>query len=181
MVQKVLFLTFGLFSLLTMTNEKLIFQFSQASKLENWKIVDDVVMGGVSNGNIEITKEGHGKFYGSVSTENNGGFSSVRYRFGKVQLDSAKYFCLYLKGDSKRYQMRLKDKQRNYYSYMHYFNTTDSWQTVRLKLTDFYPTFRGMKLKQPNFQSDAIEELAFLISNKKSENFSLLIDRIYLE
>jgi NADH dehydrogenase [ubiquinone] 1 alpha subcomplex assembly factor 1 len=44
-----------------------------------------------------------------------------------------------------------------------------------------YPSFRGRRLNQPNFSNDSIEELTFLIGNKKSEKFKLLIDKIVLE
>jgi hypothetical protein len=44
-----------------------------------------------------------------------------------------------------------------------------------------YPSFRGRKLTMNNFSSESIQELAFLIGNKKAQNFTLEIDKIYLE
>jgi len=44
-----------------------------------------------------------------------------------------------------------------------------------------YPAFRGRKLELPNFSESTIEEIAFLIGNKKNEDFELLIDSITLE
>ena len=44
-----------------------------------------------------------------------------------------------------------------------------------------YPAFRGRNLNMGNFSSETIEELAFLIGNKKKEYFKLEIDKIYLE
>lgn len=44
-----------------------------------------------------------------------------------------------------------------------------------------YPSFRGRKLAQPNFSSDHVEEIAFLIGNKKPESFKLMIDKIELK
>ena len=44
-----------------------------------------------------------------------------------------------------------------------------------------YPAFRGRNLNMDNFSSETIEELAFLIGNKKKEHFKLEIDTIYLE
>ena len=43
-----------------------------------------------------------------------------------------------------------------------------------------YPWFRGIKLDKPNFNAEYIEEIAFLIANKKAEHFQLLIDNIKL-
>ena len=56
-----------------------IFDFNNTSNINSWRIVNDVVMGGKSSSTITINNEGHGQFSGIVSTENNGGFSSVRH------------------------------------------------------------------------------------------------------
>lgn len=44
-----------------------------------------------------------------------------------------------------------------------------------------YPTFRGRKLDSPNYSADGIEEIAFLIGNKRAESFKLEIDAISLK
>ena len=96
-----------------------LFDFSSDSEINNWRVVDDVVMGGRSSGNFSLTDEGHAKFSGDVSIENNGGFSSVRYGFPS-QVDVQKYskVRLKVKGDGKNYQFRVKEKSRDYYSYI---------------------------------------------------------------
>jgi hypothetical protein len=43
-----------------------------------------------------------------------------------------------------------------------------------------YPSFRGQTLDLPNFKGDFLEEIVFLIGNKKNESFELLIDSIEL-
>ena len=43
-----------------------------------------------------------------------------------------------------------------------------------------YPSFRGRKLDQPDFDHKQIEEIAILIGNKRNEKFQLLIDKIEL-
>ena len=63
-----------------------IFDFNSKSNINSWQIVNDVVMGGKSSSTITINKEGHGQFSGTVSTENNGGFSSVRHIFKPVSV-----------------------------------------------------------------------------------------------
>lgn len=162
---------------ITMTGE-VIYDFDKSSIIQNWRIVDDVVMGGRSSGTFNITNEGHGLFQGNVSLENNGGFSSVRYRFEKIELDNQSVIRIRAKGDGKKYQFRIKDKFRNYYSYITYFQTTGDWQDIEIRLQDMYPTFRGYRLNMSNFSEPQIEELAFLIANKKAESFQLMIDRI---
>ena len=88
---------------------------------------------------------------------------------------------LKIKGDGKRYQFRIKSESYQRHSHIQYFETSGDWQTVKLKLADFYPTFRGMRLRIPNYDGQSMEEIAFLIGNKKKENFELLIDSITLE
>ncbi len=58
-----------------------LFNFDSKSDISNWRIVDDVVMGGRSNGAFKINDSGNGIFLGDVSLENNGGFSMVQYGF----------------------------------------------------------------------------------------------------
>jgi monofunctional biosynthetic peptidoglycan transglycosylase len=43
-----------------------------------WQAVNDGVMGGVSDGQFRVTEEKTLEFFGTLSLENNGGFTSVR-------------------------------------------------------------------------------------------------------
>lgn len=159
----------------------LIFDFSQDSDLSNWNIVDDVVMGGRSNGSFSINDDGNAVFQGKVSLENNGGFSSVRYRFEQKELTNQTKVVVKLKGDGKRYQFRIKSEKYDRHSYIYYFDTTGDWQTIEIPLAEMYPSFRGMKLNMPNYPGKTMEEIAFLIANKKAEAFKLELDSINLK
>jgi NADH dehydrogenase [ubiquinone] 1 alpha subcomplex assembly factor 1 len=162
-------------------NTATIFDFSNKISLKNWVVVDDVVMGGRSAGSLSINEDGHGEFKGYVSLENNGGFSSIRYRFQSKSTKEFSRLAIRLKGDGKAYQLRVKPNTRNYYSYVSSFSTNGEWQTIEIPLEDMYPTFRGRRLNQPNYKHDAIQEIAFLIANNSNEQFSLLIDKIELK
>jgi hypothetical protein len=159
----------------------IIFDFNKKTDIENWIIVDDVVMGGKSSGTFKLSTEGHGVFEGTISLENNGGFSSVRYRFEKILIKESTKIILKLRGDGKQYQFRIKPNTGDYYSYISPFSTTGEWQEIEILLKDMYPSFRGRKLDQPNFSNDYIEEITFLIGNKNQEEFKLLIDKIELK
>jgi len=158
-----------------------LYVFNDNSKPQDWQIVDDVVMGGKSQGQFYINDQGKGVFHGNVSLENNGGFSSLRHRLKPLQIDSYSKIDLYIKGDGKRYQFRLKSSAYDRHSYITYFETDGSWQTITIELSEMYPTFRGMKLNMPNYPGEQIEELTFLISNKKEEGFQLEISKIVLK
>jgi hypothetical protein len=158
-----------------------IFDFNSNSDISNWTTVDDVVMGGRSQGNFKINGAGHGEFYGTISLDNNGGFSSLRHRFSSMEIKDFKEVVLRVKGDGKKYQFRVKDNSSNYHSFIAVFETNGAWQTIKIKLSEMYPTFRGRALSIGNLSSDSIEELTFLIGNKKAESFKLEIDTMYLQ
>ena len=158
-----------------------IFEFSKQSNISSWRVVDDVVMGGVSSGNFEINEEGNGLYTGKISLDNNGGFSSLRYQFDKINVENFSKVILKIKGDGKKYQFRVKDNSQNYYSYVQTFETSNDWELVEISLSEMYPVFRGRKLGLNDFSSNGIEEIALLIGNKKEESFRLEISKIYLQ
>lgn len=157
----------------------MLYDFSQNSSKSDWQIVDDVVMGGRSDGNFSINEAGNGLFEGKVSLENNGGFSSLRHDLNAKVGNNTKV-KITLKGDGKTYQFRIKSSYYERHSYIAEFQTTGDWQEIVIPLSSMYPAFRGRKLSIPNFNSDQIREIAFLIGNKKPESFRLEISKIEL-
>ncbi|MFD2561393.1 CIA30 family protein [Aquimarina rubra] len=164
-----------------MTTSLLIFDFDKNSNLSNWNVVDDGVMGGLSQGNFEINNEGNAVFSGTVSLENNGGFSSVRYRFDTKNVKGYTKVLVRLRGDKKKYQFRTKTNANDRFSYIANFETTGDWQTIEISLSEMYPAFRGRTLDLPNYPAETMQEIAFLIGNKKAEQFRLEIDTIELK
>ena len=158
-----------------------IFDFQVNSDISNWYVVVDGVMGGESTGNFQLNEEGHAVFTGTISLENNGGFSSVRYDMEKMEISDNNTVSIRLKGDGKNYQFRVKNNDQDYFSYIAEFTTNGEWQEVEINLKDMYPSFRGRKLDKPNFNHSHIDEVTFLIANKKNEEFQLLIDKIELK
>jgi hypothetical protein len=158
-----------------------LFDFNNDVATKGWRVVDDVVMGGRSSGNIELNEDGHAHYFGSVSLENNGGFSSVRHRFETINTSDYSTVILRVKGDGKKYQFRLKTSSKDYYSYVFSFPTSGEWETIEIPFTEFYPSWRGQKLDMPNYAAGELEEVAFLIANYKNEDFDLLIDKIELK
>jgi hypothetical protein len=168
-------------SLSNESNKKEIYAFTAQSKVNEWRIVNDDVMGGISESSIACTAAGHGLFSGHVSLENNGGFASIQLNT-RIQLaKEQKYIVLRIKGDGKAYEFRMKSEISQYESYVHSFATSGEWQTIKLPISEFYPQFRGRRLNSPNFNFNTIEQVSFLIANKQEEDFKLWIDRIDIE
>lgn len=157
-----------------------VIDFSESKEVNKWQIVNDGVMGGLSKSTIEFNENGNALFRGTVSLANNGGFASVQRRVELNEVSKHNYIDIRLKGDGKRYQFRLKHDTTDYASYIQYFETSGEWETIRLPLTDFYPSFRGRKLAMDKFNFDTIEQITFLIANSVEEDFALEVAWIKL-
>lgn len=158
----------------------ILYDFNPESKANDWLVVDDVVMGGRSDGNFYIDEDGYGIFEGEVSLENNGGFSSVRHNCKTFNVSDYSKIRMHIRGDGNTYQLRIKSNRNDYYSYAAYFQSDNNWGTVDIPFKAMAPVFRGRDLDLPNFKGETIEEIGLLIGNKKAQTFKLKIDKIEL-
>ena len=163
------------------SDEMIIFDFNTNTDPNAWTVQDDVVMGGVSSGSFFINEAGNGVFFGNVSLENNGGFSSIQHDIELVNVADYSSAMIRLKGDGKRYQLRVKSSRSERYAYTYSFKTTGEWQTVEIPLKEMAPQFRGRKLDLPNYPGRAMEHVRFLIANGAQESFQLETDKIWLK
>lgn len=145
-------------------------------------VIDDGVMGGRSSGRFDMHPDGYGHYYGKVSLENNGGFSSVRFRnFGLNKTGRISHFVLKLKGDGKTYQFRVKDDFRDRASYVYSFQTNGEEQVIEIPIEALIPSFRGRRLNMPAFDGGFVDEIGILIGNKKAESFDLKLYEVNLK
>ena len=161
-------------------NKKVIFEFDKLCNIDAWQVVDDVVMGGKSNSEISLNEDGNGIFKGTVSIENNGGFSSIRLNVNKIETTSNKTIILKLKGDGSVFQFRVKRSKYERHYYIFNFKTTGDWETIEIPLEEMTPSFRGFKLDISNFNQDDIQQIGFLKASKKNTPFRLEIKHIHL-
>ena len=166
--------------MLTNTDTKVLADFTNNSNLSDWYIVNDAMMGGRSDSGIFLNGENCAVFKGYISLKNNGGFAMVKHVFNPIEIDSHSKIVMKIKGDGKRYQVRLKSQVSQAHSHINYFTTTGDWQVIEIPLKYFYASFRGKRLNYPNFNADQLSEVAFLIGNKKAEEFQLKIKWIAL-
>lgn len=145
--------------------------------VKDWYIVNDTVMGGRSQADLFWdNKEKTFLFTGRVSLENNGGFASVRGIFPERQFAQTKTICIEVKGDGQEYQLRLRpNRNMDGVAYAQTFATKqDQWQTIKLDINDFKPTWRGRLV--PNYRALKVEEIrqvTFMIASKKAGPFEL--------
>ena len=155
-------------------NKHLEIQVSQ----NEWEIVNDNVMGGISTGDFK-TQNDQLIFFGKLSSKFNGGFASIRTR-ERIQLNNSKKINLKVIGDGNTYQIRIKDNSSNYYSYQQEFETNGLEQEITLSLSEFKPIYRGTYLSTENFDKKLISELSFMIVSKKEPEFKLKIIEIII-
>ncbi|MBQ4798258.1 CIA30 family protein [Pseudoalteromonas sp. MMG006] len=156
-----------------------LFLTTHANANQNWYVVNDSVMGGVSNSQVSQTATSL-IFKGNVSLENNGGFASIRTELD-TQGQNSKSITLRIKGDGKTYQLRLRTSDYlDGPAYTHSFNTTkNEWMDIHFTQRDFTLTFRGRVLEQQatiNFND--IKQLGFLIADKQEGEFKLEVSKI---
>jgi hypothetical protein len=86
---------------------KVLFDFAGADAAKQWQTINDGVMGGVSEGKFQITDKKTLEFYGTLSLENNGGFTSVRSKAKKLGLKKGDALVARVRGDGREYSMNL--------------------------------------------------------------------------
>lgn len=170
-----------LLSLATFQFPFVLFEFSTTSDFKKWRIMNDGVMGGVSESTFTQNKVGNAVFKGAVSLDYNGGFASVRYGFETLDISGAKTVKIRLKGDQKNYQCRVRNQQNESHIYKYEFETSGAWEIIEIPLQEMTPSFRGTRPNIPNYAAQELSEIGFLIANKKKETFDLEIDKIWLE
>ena len=161
-----------------------IMEFAADASEPSWIAVNDGVMGGLSTGGPRLDN-GLLHFTGTLSLENNGGFSSIRTKSLAQDFSTATHLVLRVKGDGREYQLRLATDARFQgakVSYRASFATTaDTWVNVKIPLASLSPTYRGTTLQGPPLNLSQIEEIGLLIGDKREGDFALAIDWIKTE
>lgn len=149
----------------------------------NWRIVDDRVMGGRSQGLFSTQESGIMRFEGMLSLENNGGFSSVRTDKLSLDLSDKKGLALRVKGDGRKYQLRLSTdaRFRSYgeVSFKAEFETVkDEWIEIKVPFNSLVGSWRGRNLEDEVFNPAKIERISLLLGDKNPGKFQLDVDWI---
>ena len=139
-----------------------ICDFEEAIDAQKWFSINDGVMGGLSSGSLVRVEPGSARFLGHVSLENNGGFASVRSRALTVSLAGYHGVELRVRGDGKKYKLRLKtDGGPEGFCYEIPFHPIkESWRIERLPFEKAKATFRGLSIPfVPSFNPEKIKSL----------------------
>ncbi|MCF8367949.1 MAG: CIA30 family protein [Bacteroidales bacterium] len=176
---RTIFLTF--ITLIMVKGDIVLFDFDSANTSGKWYVVNDDVMGGVSESKIAINSNGTATFSGTISGDNFGGFASVRARIENIPDENFKGVQIRLKGDGKSYNIRFRtDLNFDGYAYQAKVLTQENvWKEYKIPFKDFEPKFRGRTLSgKPELESKNIMQTGILIADKQFGEFSLDIDWI---
>lgn len=168
-----------------MTSKALKIDFGLNKDGQDWLVINDGVMGGLSNGGVSFKKNSV-LFQGTVSLENNGGFSSFRAPYTAPQ-DLSIYKKVTLKYKSKGINCGFTlDMYRPFY--LPYFKQnlaaeSDEWQVLSFSLKDFkqYRLLKETGLKASQEDLEKIIRIGFITNEKRAGAFEIEIDYILFE
>jgi len=159
-----------------------IYEFSQSTDQQQWRRINDTVMGGVSSSSFQTPGNGIAMFEGYVSLENYGGFASVRSQPRFRDLSEWTGLALRVRGDGNSYKLALKlDANLDGIMYQASFPTTaGEWTEVQLPFASCCaPSFRGRDVPDaPALDPARILQISLMISDKQEGPFQLEIDWI---
>jgi uncharacterized protein YbjT (DUF2867 family) len=151
-------------------DEEMLFDFTNPNTdiKTLWGVVDDVVMGGVSESQIRLGNQ-KAVFSGNVSTANNGGFASVRTKNIIPPLDLSDYqgISLRVKGDGKRYKFIIRCEGKwDGMGYCYSFDTFNNvWQTIDIPFDQLIPVFRAKTVPEMGeFEASQVYSLQLMHS-----------------
>jgi monofunctional biosynthetic peptidoglycan transglycosylase len=152
-----------------------LFDFTSADAAKEWQTVNDGVMGGVSEGNVKVTATTL-EFFGTLSLENNGGFTSVRTKAKALGLEDGDTLVARVRGDGRAYSLNLYvNKRMMAFSYRAAVQTKkDSWIEVQVPLDTFEATSFGQVVRDAGpVNPKEVNAVGFLLGDKKAGPFKL--------
>ena len=151
--------------------------FSAPGVADVWAAVDDAVMGGVSESALRASPAG-AVFAGHLSTDEGGGFASVRSPEGVFGFDGAAGLLLRLRGDGKRYYLRLYTKDTDA-AYEAPFDAASEWTDLKLPFSEFHAVWRGRDVPgAPPLEPAHITNVGLMIKDEQVGEFRLELTQI---
>ncbi len=161
---------------------RLLFDFRDPAAVAAWNAIDDRVMGGISSSRLSHDTSGHAVFEGKVSLEHNGGFASIRSTPADRGQRGAQTCFIEARAAGKRFKLNLlTDTAFDSINYQASFVPSALWQTLRIPLSSFRPTFRGREVPgAPALDPARIRQVGLMIAERQAGPFALEVRRIGL-
>ena len=160
-MDKVLFILLVFFTSFVFAKDEIIIPFTEENA-RYWQYISDQTMGGISNGQAVLDKDGDmifARLTGNVSTANNGGFIQIRTTFSFVDLintnKNLKGVRLNTKGNGETYHIFIRTSENRSYSdfYSATFIANNNWEIVDLPFSKFKHRFSNKSLDGNDIRS----------------------------
>ncbi|GMQ27479.1 CIA30 family protein [Algoriphagus confluentis] len=160
--------------------KELIFDFGEGKNFGRWTIINDGVMGGLSQSQARLTEDGV-LFSGTVSLKNNGGFVSLRGPLGRYDLSEFTFCEIRFKSDTDRKFELLIEKETPFHlpKYRKKFGAKgEDWQIFRFELKELEISRMGNLIAQGIDPGELkeLQRIGFILADKQEGSFTLQID-----
>ncbi|MEM9824291.1 MAG: CIA30 family protein [Bacteroidota bacterium] len=163
---------------------EITFDFGKNKDGNDWEIINDGVMGGLSKGEFEFTDHTL-KFYGSVSLDNYGGFTSIKSPFKTFDLGLAQKVKIRYKTSNQSIAINLENSKEFYKPYykLNLEDTNDEWKSVEIEINQFkgYSLGQEVSTKISKEFLKSVQRIGFITSQKKEGKFNIEVDYLKFE
>lgn len=157
------------------------FAWTASMDAEDWYVVNDTVMGGVSQSAVDIRKDGGVLFSGKLSLENNGGFTSARTEEIPSDWSGSAALKFHIVGDGRDYiatvRTRRREMRRIYYR-QPFSTKAGEEQEIVLPIEDFQAYSFGRRVPSaPTLAmlKGQVGSVGVMLADKKPGRFSLAL------
>lgn len=157
---------------------------SSCDNCDQWFVVVDGVMGGLSQGTVLQSQESI-IFRGRISLENNGGFASLRTPYQDYDLSAYKTVTVRYRSTGQDFGLTLS-KHRQFWRPQYKTNlptTNGTWKTLTCNLEDFETYRLGELMPGTPDKEDlsGIIRLGLISNTEAASDFEIEVDKIYFE
>lgn len=151
--------------------------FEQSDSIEDWYVVNDGVMGGVSEGVVSLSNKGTLLFSGKLSLKNNGGFTSIRSKLSEEDLSSMDGLIVRVRGDGRSYYVNLYTRGLGSATSFRAALPTSGKEVdeIAIPFSQFQLTRFGRKVLGRPLNPRSIQSMGFTLADSKEGPFKLEI------
>ena len=159
-----------------------IADFSDAAEHRRWQVVNDGVMGGLSQGELDRQDDAL-VFAGTINT-NGGGFSSIRRRVGDGMLEGARHIRVTMRGDARPDQLswrsdaRIRGRSIAYRGTLRPQEQADGWSVATVSLRRLQPSIFGQRVRAPAFDAGRATSIGLILADGQDGPFDMAIRKI---
>ena len=153
-----------------------------ASRVNNWLVISDNVMGGITQSKLEYTETSL-VLTGTISLANYGGFSSVKTRFKNIDLSEYKGLKIRYRSANQRFAFTLEDS-RNWTQPNFKGDLPPTKDNAWSESTIYFKDFKEYQIGEPTGEKlyatslKNIVRLGIITTEKKEGPFSLEVDYV---